>query len=92
LSFAQAQNQGTSVFGLELGNEQNDDMTAVQQASALRVLAGVLDRVWNTSAAPRPVLLGPDTHSFHDGVGNGPTLAYLQDYVSAAGDILGAGE
>lgn len=93
LAFAQSQGQGASIFGLELGNEQNSEMTAAQQAGALAVLAGVLDRVWDTTAAPRPVLLGPDTHSFHDGdeQANAATLVYIQDFVNATSGILGAG-
>ena len=55
-------------------------MSAAQQAAALHVLAGVLDEVWVDAAIPRPALLGPDTHSLHDGnkKNNAPTLAYLQ--------------
>jgi hypothetical protein len=66
-------------------------MTAAQQAAALHVLAAALDKSWTST--PRPVLLGPDTHSFHDGnvKANGATLQYLQDYVTATAGILGAG-
>lgn len=82
LSYALAQGQAASIFGLELGNEQNSEMSAAQQAAALHVLAGVLDEVWGAAdaAVPRPALLGPDTHSLHDGnkKNNAPTLAYLQ--------------
>ena len=80
LQYAQSQGQAGSIYGLELGNEQNDNMNAQQQAAALRVLSGVLDRSWDVRAAPRPVLLGPDTHSFRSGSmkDNGATLQYLQ--------------
>lgn len=102
LTYAQEQGQAASIWGLELGNEQNSEsmwcsrsseqlqrwsillspraaVSAAQQAAALHVLAALLDQKW-VSSSPRPVLLGPDTHSFHDGnlKNNGPVLKYIQ--------------
>ena len=86
LTFMKA--QGAPLFGLELGNEQNTIMTAVEQAAAFRVLSGVLDDVYGSSS-DRPVLLGPDPHSFKDAGSALPvTVRYISDFVEAAGDIL----
>jgi heparanase 1 len=86
LTFAKA--QGAPIYGLELGNEQNTIMTATEQAAAFRVLSGVVDDVWGTST-DRPLLFGPDPHSFKDAGSALPvTVRYISDFVAAAGDIL----
>jgi heparanase len=87
-----AKTAGVPLAGLELGNEQNDNMSAAQQAAAFAVLAGVLDDVFGPPGTPsRPMLAGPDTHSFRAaGSGNAATLKYLTDFTAAAGKVLGA--
>ena len=76
---------GQTFFALELGNEQNDNMEAEEQAAAFAVLSSTLDEVYGAGPSPdRPFLVGPDTHSFHDGgEENGAILAYLQDFAGA---------
>ena len=60
---------------------QNTIMTASQQAGAFAVLAGVLDDVYGAGAADRPLLIGPDPHSFRDAGSALPkTVAYLADF------------
>jgi hypothetical protein len=87
LAFAKA--QGAPIFGFELGNEQNTIMTAAEQAAAFRVLSGVVDEVYGASAPDRPVLLGPDPHSFKDAGSALPvTVRYISDFVKAAGDVI----
>jgi len=84
-----AQERGDPIWALELGNEQNDNMDAAQQAGALRVLSSVLDDVYGSSAQ-RPLLVGPDTHSFTDKLPLPATFKYLADFAQAAGPFLAA--
>ena len=87
LAFAKA--QGAPVFGLELGNEQNTIMTAAEQAAAFRVLAGVVDEVFGSSSPSRPLLFGPDPHSFKDAGSALPaTVKYISEFVAATEGIL----
>jgi heparanase 1 len=77
---------GFPPLALELGNEQNTIMTAQEQAAAFSVLSGVLDSIFSSDPARRPLLVGPDTHGFHnasDHAFNGPVLKFLADFVSA---------
>ena len=60
------------LFGLELGNEQNNKYTAQQQAHNFAVLHNLTVELW-PDASLRPVLLGPDPHSLH-----GPSGSQLQ--------------
>ena len=87
LAYAKAQN--APLFGLELGNEQNTEMTAGEQAAAFRVLSGVVDEVYGPAAPNRPLLFGPDPHSFKDAGSALPvTVKYISEFVAAAGDVL----
>jgi heparanase len=82
---------GVPLAGLELGNEQNDNMSAAQQAAAFAVLAGVLNDVYGPPGTPgRPMLAGPDTHGFHVTAGNGAILDYLTAFASATASIVSA--
>ena len=82
------QRRGSPIQYLEVGNEQNTEMTAVQQAAALRVLSGLLDELYGLAGAGRPHLVGPDTHSVHDaGSPNSAVLAYLAAFTTATADI-----
>ncbi len=70
-------------WGLELGNEQNTIMTAVQQAGALAALSALLDSVYGAGSAARPRLIGPDPHSFRDAGSNmAAQLAYIKTFVT----------
>jgi hypothetical protein len=95
LSWALATNQ--TPHALELGNEQNDLLTAKDQADAFVVLSALLDSLFaGKPASLRPRLVGPDTHGFHnasDQPSNAPILRFLADFagnLSAAGVALDA--
>lgn len=64
------------VFGLELGNEQNSKYTASEEAEIFAVLHNLTLDLW-PDASKRPVLIGPDRHSFHDG----NIDSYIADFV-----------
>jgi hypothetical protein len=81
LSYLKAQNR--SLFGVELGNEQNTIMSAQQQAQAFGVLSSMLDDVYGKGEG-RPALVGPDPHSFKDaGSSVSQLLAYIKTFLSA---------
>ena len=65
-------------------------MTAEDQAAAFGVLSGVLDDVYGPpGAAGRPLLFGPDPHSFRDAGSALPvTIKYLATFVRATKAIL----
>ena len=64
-------------------------MTAQQQGAALLRLGAVLDDVYGAGAADRPLLVGPDTHSFRDaGSRIEVVLRYLQDFARTVGPAL----
>lgn len=62
LSFART--IGCPIFGVELGNEVDKDMTARAQAEATATLYGVLQDVF-PDQEERPRVIGPDPHGFH---------------------------
>jgi len=78
-----------AIYALELGNEQNQAMSAADQAAALRVLDALVADVYGGDSE-RPLLVGPDTHSFKGPSNNAVVLAYLQAYVTAAAPVLSA--
>ena len=59
------------IYGFELGNEQNNKYTGVQQAVDFAILYNLTVELWPDETR-RPVLFGPDPHSLH-----GPTGAQL---------------
>ena len=67
-------------------------MTASEQAAAFSVLAGVLDVVYGPpGTVGRPLLIGPDTHSFHDaGSSTKQVLTYLSNFTRTTASILHA--
>jgi len=82
---------GYAPFALELGNERDtptpDSLTGAQQAAAFGVLSGILDEVYASDPASRPLLVGPDPHGFHnatDDAFNERHFSYLQDFLKAA--------
>ena len=88
LNYAKA--HGQRLFALELGNEQNTIMTAAEQAGAFAVLSSTLDGIYG-AGADRPLLVGPDTHSFRDaGSSDTAVLKYLGAFATAAGKHLHA--
>ena len=60
------------VAGFELGNEQNTQYSGAQIAKNFAILHNLTRELWPDVSA-RPVLLGPDPHSFH-----GPTGVQVQ--------------
>lgn len=67
-------------------------MTAAEQAAAFAALAALLGDVYGPPGAPgRPLLVGPDTHSFRDaGSSTKAVLAYLGAFAAAAAPVLHA--
>lgn len=75
---------GSPPWALELGNEQNDAMSAYDQAMAFGVLSSALDTIFGSNNQKRPLLIGPDTHGFHQGNDtsfNVPLLNYLNNFI-----------
>jgi len=64
------------LFGFELGNEQNAKYTAQQAAADIQVLHNLTLELW-PDASKRPVLLGPDPHSYH----NSEIDMYVKDWL-----------
>jgi hypothetical protein len=65
--------------GLELGNEQNDKYSGAQQAASFKVLHDLTVELW-PDAATRPVLFGPDPHSYHHG---SDSAKWITDWLDA---------
>ena len=75
---------GTPPWGVELGNEQNNNMSAEDQAAAFGVLSQVLDKIFKNAPNQRPLLVGPDTHGFHasnDTSFNIPILRFINNFI-----------
>ncbi|GAB5356852.1 hypothetical protein AAMO2058_000324100 [Amorphochlora amoebiformis] len=74
---------GYRIWGLELGNELNEDLDPETQAKDLNILHNVLKNLYPPNGTlPRPKLLGPDPHSFKDKPGNYDNiLRYLLRYL-----------
>jgi heparanase 1 len=72
------------LFGLELGNEQNNKYSAAQTAHNFGVLHNLSVELW-PDASRRPVLFGPDPHSFHDGSGSAfeKGARWITDFLAA---------
>ena len=84
--FAYLKSQNLTVFGVEIGNEQNTIMSAEDQAGALLSLSSLLDSVYGPSSSVRPVLIGPDPHSFRDaGSSMAQQLAFIKTFVTTLG-------
>lgn len=63
-------------------------MTAVEQADAFRVLSSAVNTVYG-SGSDRPLLVGPDPHSFRDtGSALPKLLEYIHDFLVSAGPTL----
>jgi hypothetical protein len=74
-----------SIFGFELGNEQNGIMTVQEEADAFTKLASVLETLY-PDAATRPKLIGPDTHSYHGDGKDNPT--FLGQFIQATKGMM----
>lgn len=61
--------QNYSFFAMELGNEEDGrpGMSAESVAQDFRVLHEMLLEVYQSVGPPRPKLIGPDIHGFHNG-------------------------
>ena len=82
--------RGVAVGYLEIGNEQNDIMTAKEQGQALEAVKNLAESIW-TSGAGRPQYVGPDTHSIHDaGSSNSAVLKYISDFANYTSSFLHA--
>ena len=64
LEWTIAQGYDDLLFGFELGNEQNSKYTGKQIATNFGILHNLTVALW-PDAAKRPVLVGPDPHSYH---------------------------
>jgi len=82
--------KGVAVGYLEIGNEQNDLMTALQQAQALEAVKSLAESIWTTGTG-LPEFVGPDTHSIHDaGSSNSAILKYISDFANYTSSFLHA--
>jgi heparanase 1 len=80
--------QGIPIGYLEIGNEQNDLMTATQQGQALEAVKTLAESIWTSNT---PQFVGPDTHSIHDaGSSNSAILKYLADFANYTSSFLHA--
>jgi hypothetical protein len=68
------------LFGFELGNEQNSKYSATQIAHNFQVLHALTVELW-PDASKRPVLCGPDPHSYH---GIDPKVSWIGDFLDEA--------
>ena len=85
-----------TVYGFELGNEQNTVFSPAAAAASFRVLSQLLIELY-PDAATRPRIIGPDVHGFHadprTSRADGAKLEYLAAFArncSAAGVPLHA--
>ena len=69
------------IYGFELGNEQNSKYTAEKIATDFQVMQRLTERLW-PAAATRPLLIGPDPHSYHSATDG--AAEWLGEFVSAA--------
>ena len=51
------------IMGFELGNEQNSKYSGEEIATDFSILHGLVNKLW-PNASGRPVLIGPDPHSY----------------------------
>lgn len=63
IQFAQA--NGYSIYGFELGNEQNKAFDAPSEAADFKVLSELVNEMYQDKAT-QPKLIGPDPHGFHN--------------------------
>eukprot|EP01006_Ploeotia_vitrea_P044030 TRINITY_DN66798_c9_g1_i1.p1 TRINITY_DN66798_c9_g1~~TRINITY_DN66798_c9_g1_i1.p1 ORF type:complete len:503 (-),score=50.25 TRINITY_DN66798_c9_g1_i1:891-2186(-) len=50
-----------TVYGWELGNELQHDLTAAEEAAEYKILRGIINKIWaSTKPADRPKIIGPD--------------------------------
>ena len=66
------------IFGLELGNEQNNKYSGAKTAQDFSILHKLTVELW-PDATRRPVLFGPDPHSLHAPTGG--QLAWIGDWL-----------
>lgn len=86
LTYMRSQNY--TIFGVELGNEQNTHYTPLEAVQNFAVLQTLLTELY-PDAATRPKLIGPDVHGFHhdpfaDRGDDGVKLKYLHDFAATA--------
>lgn len=72
------------IFGFELGNEQNAKYTGSKIAADFGVLQKLLARLWPDEAR-RPVLVGPDPHSYH--TASPKSAEWLAEFLEATKNI-----
>ena len=83
-----AKSKSSNIAFLELGNEQNTIMSAADEAASFITLAALLDDIYGTGS-DRPLLVGPDTHSFHDaGSSTKVVIKFLQDFARATKGVV----
>eukprot|EP00730_Choanoeca_flexa_P019632 TRINITY_DN9598_c0_g1_i2.p1 TRINITY_DN9598_c0_g1~~TRINITY_DN9598_c0_g1_i2.p1 ORF type:complete len:595 (+),score=113.64 TRINITY_DN9598_c0_g1_i2:94-1785(+) len=68
-------------YGFELGNEQNNALSAEQEASDFAVLQALLVELWHDKNT-RPKIFGPDPHSMRTGRDPPKTVPFLRDFAS----------
>jgi len=71
---------GDLIYGFELGNEQNTEYTGDVIAENFGILYNLTVELW-PSENSRPVLLGPDPHSFKETGVDQSLIAYLEAFM-----------
>jgi len=77
------QGLGDVLWGFELGNEQNTAYSGEASANNLAILHNLTVELW-PDPRNRPVLLGPDPHSFKETGPDPALLSWLADFMSRA--------
>jgi heparanase 1 len=72
------------IFGFELGNEQNSRYSGAQIAQSFAVLHNLTIELW-PDAAKRPVLFGPDPHSFH--AASGDQFNWIAEWLATCAEL-----
>ena len=72
-----------TIYGFELGNEQNTNYLPHKAASNFKILSDLLAELW-PNASNRPKVIGPDVHGFHGdprtSAPEKPKLKYLREF------------
>lgn len=79
--------KGYTFFGFELGNERNGQISADTQAKDFKVLSELLIELYPDTTT-RPLLFGPDAHSFKDNPKKWSNLAsYIKEFIHKAQEL-----
>eukprot|EP00124_Ichthyophonus_hoferi_P000163 Ihof_evm27s5 gene=Ihof_evmTU27s5 len=80
--------QDINIYGFELGNEENVNLTPEETVSRLLTLDKMMKSLFNDGNIEMPKLIGPDTHSSIFRTSQWPS--WTQDYVDLAKNLITA--